>query len=51
LARHFPIQVVQELAGHAVIKTTRELYLTVRPEDFALASKVLQKVMEKTRDN
>jgi integrase len=50
-AQHLPIQVVQELAGHADIKTTREFYLTVRPEDFELASKVLQKVMAKTNDN
>lgn len=50
-AQHLPIQVVQELAGHADIKTTREFYLTVRPEDFVLAGKVLQQVMAKTRDN
>jgi site-specific recombinase XerD len=50
-AQHLPIQVVQELAGHADIKTTKEFYLSVRPEDFVLASKVIQKVMAKTRDN
>lgn len=50
-AQHLPIQVVQTLAGHADIKTTRKFYLTVRPEDFVLASKVLQQVIAKTRDN
>jgi integrase len=45
-----PIQVVQTLAGHADIKTTRKYYLAVRPEDFNSAGKALQQIMAKASD-
>ncbi|MCX5635923.1 MAG: tyrosine-type recombinase/integrase, partial [Planctomycetota bacterium] len=44
-AQKLPIQVVQTLAGHADIKTTRKYYLAVRPEDFSSASKVLKHIL------
>ncbi len=43
-AHQLPIQVVQTLAGHADIKTTRKYYLTVRPEDFVSASNALRHI-------
>ncbi len=45
-AQHLPIQVVQQLAGHSDISTTRKYYLTVRPEDMASANRVLEKIMD-----
>ena len=44
-AHQLPIQVVQTLAGHADIRTTRKYYLAVRPEDFASASEVVQHIL------
>jgi integrase len=38
--------VVQQLAGHSDIGTTRKYYLTVRPEDMASASRVLNEILE-----
>jgi integrase len=32
-AKELPIQVVQQLAGHSDISTTRKYYLAVQPED------------------
>jgi len=46
-----PIQVVQTLAGHADIKTTRKYYLAVRPEDFDSANEVLNLVLNKTQSD
>jgi len=37
-AQELPIQVVQTLAGHSSITTTRKYYLAVRPEDLDAAS-------------
>ena len=50
-AGQLPIQVVQTLAGHADIKTTRKYYLAVRPEDFSSASKVLKRILSEAAAN
>lgn len=42
LAAAVPLHVVQELAGHADIRTTREHYLKVRDEHIALARRALE---------
>jgi integrase len=47
-AKELPIQVVQTLAGHSNILTTRKYYLAVRPEDFVSASKVVNFVLGKS---
>jgi integrase len=44
-AQRLPIQVVQTLAGHADIKTTRKYYLAVRDEDFSYASEVVRQIL------
>ena len=41
-----PIQVVQEMAGHENIETTRKYYLTVRPEDFEAARACVNAVLK-----
>ncbi len=48
-AGYLPIQVVQQLAGHSDISTTRKYYLTVRPEDMASANKVLNSIFAKVK--
>jgi integrase len=45
-AKHLPIQVVQQFAGHSDISTTRKYYIAVRPEDIASANKVINEIME-----
>ena len=50
-AKKLPIQVVQQLAGHSDISTTREYYLAVRSEDLASANKFLNKVLAEVRAN
>ncbi|UCE49389.1 MAG: site-specific integrase, partial [Phycisphaerales bacterium] len=45
-ARHLPIQLVQELAGHSSINTTRKYYLAVQSEDIASASKVINEILQ-----
>jgi integrase len=47
-AQRLPIQVVQVLAGHADIRTTRKYYLAIRPEDFSSAAQVLKHIMSET---
>jgi integrase len=48
-AQRLPIQVVQQLAGHSDIGTTRKYYLTVRPEDIVSASQVVSEVLERAK--
>lgn len=50
-ARQLPIQVVQQLAGHSDISTTRKYYLTVRSEDIASANEVLNSILAKSHAN
>lgn len=44
-AQKLPIQVVQQLAGHSDISTTRKYYLSVRSEDLTSASEVLNNLL------
>jgi len=47
-AKKLPIQVVQILAGHSEIATTRKYYLAVRPEDIALANNLVDEILART---
>jgi len=48
-AQSLPIQVVQQLAGHSDIATTRKYYLAVRPDDMAAANKTINSILESGR--
>lgn len=50
-AQHLPIQIVQQLAGHSDISTTREYYLAVRTEDLVSANAVLNRVLDCSQDD
>lgn len=50
-AQLLPIQVVQQLAGHSDISTTREYCLIVRREDLEYANKVLDSILAKGQDD
>ena len=45
LSRSIPMHVVQELAGHSDIRTTRRFYLKVQPELMDEARRVLEEAM------
>lgn len=44
-AKHLPIHVVQQLAGHSDIRTTQEYYLSVQTEDIKKAQRVQSKLL------
>jgi integrase len=44
-ARHLPIHVVQQLAGHSDIATTRKYYLSVQSSDIAFAKEAVNKIL------
>lgn len=48
-AQRSPIQVVQRLAGHSNIATTRKYYLAVRPEDFAAAGESTNSILAESK--
>jgi integrase len=50
-ARRLPVQVVQQLAGHSDISTTREYYIAVEAEDIASANAVLNDILSCPRAN
>ena len=43
-ARYLPIHVVQQLAGHSDIATTRKYYLSVQSSDIAFARGAVKKI-------
>jgi integrase len=48
-AQRLSIQVVQQFAGHSNITTKRQYYLSVRPENMASASEVMNKMLQKAQ--
>jgi len=50
-AKKLPIQVVQQLAGYSDLKTTRQYYLAVRPEDLQSANQLLNSILAEVQEN
>jgi integrase len=50
-AQELPIQVVQELAGHSNIATTRKYYLAVRAEDIDRANKLVNHILNRAESD
>lgn len=50
-AQELPIQVVQQLAGHSDISTTRKYYLAVRSEDLVSANMLLNSILTRIPDD
>jgi integrase len=50
-AKKLPIQIVQQLAGHSDISTTRKYYLAVRSEDLVSANSFLNEILAKIKAN
>jgi hypothetical protein len=46
-AKHLPIHVVKQLAGHSDIRTTQRYYLSVQPEDVVRAKAVQASIVGK----
>jgi len=46
-----PLQVVQVLAGHSSVATTKKYYLAVRSEDFVVTGELLNSILTKTQDD
>jgi integrase len=50
-ARHLPVHVVQQLAGHSDIKTTQTYYLSVGTEDIRKAQETQRQLLGKIPDS
>lgn len=50
-ARRLPVQVVQQLAGHSDISTTREYYIAVEAEDMIAANAALNDILRRCEGN
>ena len=50
-AQKLPIQVIQKLAGHSSISTTRKYYLSVREEDFDMACELINQNLQPVKSN
>lgn len=50
-AQKLPIQVVQQMAGHSDISTTRKYYLAVRSEDLVSANMLVNSILAITPDD
>lgn len=50
-AMKLPVRVVQQLAGHSDIKTTRQYYLAVMPEDLQSAKDLLNSILAEVRES
>jgi integrase len=50
-AHSLPIQVIQQLAGHSDINTTRKYYLAVTSEDMVSANKAINSVLASVKSN